>query len=47
MNRHAQKLVTPRTSAEEQTADAVLGGILEDHYLCAGCGRAEARPAQA
>jgi cytochrome c551/c552 len=38
MNRHAEKVVSPRTAAEDAAADAELGGALLEHYACPACG---------
>jgi hypothetical protein len=47
MNCHAEKLVVLETRAELALLDAALGGVLEEHYLCAACGRIEVRRAGA
>lgn len=40
MNRHAEKIVAPRTAAEAvaAAADPTLGGALLEQHACPGCG---------
>lgn len=45
MNRHADKLVDPRTPEEAQRSDAALGGMVSQVHACPGCGHGAARPA--
>lgn len=45
MNRHAEKLIEPRTAEEARTADPALGGILEQVFGCPKCGWTESRRA--
>jgi hypothetical protein len=40
MNRHAEKVVAPRTAAEETAADPGLDGALVATYACPACGMA-------
>jgi predicted RNA-binding Zn-ribbon protein involved in translation (DUF1610 family) len=46
MNRHAEKLVHPESSAELRLVDAALGGLLEETHGCPGCGNVESRRVQ-
>lgn len=39
MNRHAAKIVEPRTGEEAQCADPALGGVVEHVHACPGCGK--------
>lgn len=39
MNRHAEKVVVPRSPAEAAAVDAGLEGALVAHYACPACGR--------
>ena len=41
MNRHAEKLVDPRTAEEAAAVDSALGGVVEEVYTCPRCGRVE------
>jgi predicted RNA-binding Zn-ribbon protein involved in translation (DUF1610 family) len=41
MNRHAEKLVHPGSSAELRLVDPALGGILEETHACPVCGNVE------
>jgi ribosomal protein S27AE len=43
MNRHAEKLVHPESSAEARLMDAALGGLLEETHACPRCGNVESR----
>lgn len=43
MNRHAEKLVHPETTAEARRVDPGLGGLLEETHACPQCGNIEAR----
>jgi ribosomal protein S27AE len=38
MNRHAEKVVVPRTPAEVAAVDAWLDGVLVAEYACPVCG---------
>ena len=38
MNRHAEKVVLPRTPAEVAAVDAGLDGAVVAEYACAPCG---------
>jgi hypothetical protein len=40
MNCHAEKLVAPKPG---EVVDVVLEAVLEEHHLCAACGRIETR----
>jgi hypothetical protein len=40
MNRHAEKVVVPRTPAEAAAVDAGLDGALVTEYACPACGMA-------
>jgi predicted RNA-binding Zn-ribbon protein involved in translation (DUF1610 family) len=41
MNRHAEKLVHPGSSAELGPVDPDLGGLLEETHACPVCGQVE------
>lgn len=45
MNRHADKLLEPRTGEEARAADAVLGGVLVEIFGCPECGWTDSRKA--
>ena len=47
MNRHAEKLLVLETREEAASFDTALGGVIEEHYLCAACRRIEVRRAGA
>lgn len=43
MNRHAEKLVHPESTAELRLVDPALGGLLEETHACPRCGNIETR----
>jgi predicted RNA-binding Zn-ribbon protein involved in translation (DUF1610 family) len=44
MNRHAEKVIEPRTPAEAARMDPALGGAIEEFHSCPHCGWNESRP---
>lgn len=38
MNRHAAKLVEPRSADEAASADPALGGVIAEVHACPSCG---------
>jgi NMD protein affecting ribosome stability and mRNA decay len=38
MNRHAAKVVEPRSAAEARGADLALGGMVTEVHACRSCG---------
>jgi hypothetical protein len=43
MNRHATRIVEPRTREEAARMDEALGGLRRDVFCCPGCGKGAAR----
>ncbi len=43
MTRHAKKVVSPRTEAENALVDEALGGIVLECHACPGCGESASR----
>ncbi len=43
MNRHAKKVLYPRSEDEASLVDEDLGGILLERHACPNCGRSASR----
>jgi hypothetical protein len=43
MNEHARKVTAPRSDAEAELVDQVLGGILLERHKCRACGTSASR----
>jgi hypothetical protein len=43
MNPHAEKVAVPMTEAEDEDADWVLGGVIEEIHQCPACGHVQSR----
>lgn len=46
MNRHAKKVVDPRTADEASRMNPALGGVVETVYSCPECGEMTSRIAE-
>jgi ribosomal protein S27AE len=38
MNEHGERVLEPRTRAEVESVDRVLGGVLHEMHSCPACG---------
>jgi hypothetical protein len=43
MNRHAQKVLYPRSEAEVVLVDEALGGVVLERHACPNCGKSASR----
>ena len=43
MNQHAEKLVHPTGSVDDEHLDPILGGIVEEVHACPACGTGASR----
>jgi hypothetical protein len=43
MNRHAEKLIEPRSAEEARRVDPELGALVEEFHSCPNCGKGAKR----